>query len=387
MLTVPGPLYLRLSNLHLLIPHEYRINILHCCHHTITNMCKSPSHDFLKSLPKCELHMHVEGSLLPETLFELARRNKITLPQDDPAYASKEALAERYKHFTSLDDFLHYYYTGMSTLIHQSDYEDLAWSYFQKAHEDGVVHAEIFFDPQAHTGRGIALSVVIEGLQAARRKAHEQLNMSTELISCFLRHEPVSSALSLFKSKDLQDAFANRSICGIGLDSSEKAYPPELFQEVYDKAKALGLKMTAHAGEEGPVENIRTSLEQLKCHRIDHGLRLPEDEHLMKELATMGTLLTLCPLSNLSLGSYDHVNQAPVRKFLDAGVQFCINSDDPTYLGGFILDNYCAVQDAFGLTIAEWERITSAAIDGSWCSTQRKIELHDILRKHIEAAT
>lgn len=346
-------------------------------------MCKDDLHSFLARLPKVEQHMHVEGSLMPATLFKLAAQHNITLPQDDPAYKSEEALLERYRHFDCLDDFLHYYYTGMSVLLNEGDFEALAWAYFQRAHQDGVVHAEIFFDPQAHTSRGVSFDTVVKGMDKARQRARQELRLSSELICCFLRHLPVPQATELFADEAVQRAFKAGTVCGIGLDSSEKAFPPEHFKGVYAKAKAQGLRVTAHAGEEGPWENIAASLDTLGCERIDHGVRLAENEALMKRIAAQGTLLTVCPLSNVLLRCFERVADMPIRKFLDAGVHFSINSDDPAYLGGFILDNFCAVQDAFGLSVGEWSRICSAAIAGSWCGDARKAEMTALLNKVV----
>lgn len=316
---------------------------------------------------------------MPALLFELAARNNITLPKEDPAYANEDALLDRYNRFTSLDDFLGYYYTAMAVLQKESDFEDLAWSYFEKAHSDGVVHAEIFFDPQAHLERGVSFSTVIAGLTAARERAEKELKMTTMLICCFVRHLPQSSALKLFDSSELQAAMAAGHIHGIGLDSSETPFPPELFKEVYAKAKTAGLRLTAHAGEEGPASNIATSLSVLGCERIDHGIRLAEDTKLMMKVARAGTMLSVCPLSNVRLQCVKSVEELPIAAFLKAGVKFSINSDDPAYFGGFILDNYCAVHEAFDLSAEQWESIAMAAINGSWCTAQRKSEMMQLL--------
>lgn len=344
-------------------------------------MCKSSLHDLLVSLPKCEHHCHVEGTLMPATLFELARKNRVTLP-DDPAYRSKEALLSRYRQFSNLDDFLSYYYKAMEVLVSKSDFEELAWAYFKRANADGVVHAEIFFDPQAHMDR-ISFADVVAGLSAGCKRAERELKMTTQLICCFLRHLPPSSALNLFDSKTFQECLSNNIVHGIGLDSSENDYPPELFIELYDKANALGLKTTAHAGEEGPPSNIQTSMKDLACLRIDHGIRLVEDKQLMKEVARRGSLLTVCPLSNLYLNNIPSISELPIRTFLAEGVKFSINSDDPAYLGGFILDNYCAVQEAFDLEVSDWNTICTSAIDGSWCSMNRKKDMLQMLKESI----
>lgn len=338
-------------------------------------MCKSTFHSFLQELPKCEHHMHLEGSLSPEVLFTLAKRNNITLPQDDDAFQSPETLLARYSRFTSLDDFLHYYYIGMSVLISESDFEDLAMDYFRHAAADGLAHAEVFFDPQAHIERGITYNTVLTGFSAARARAEKEFGITSELICCFLRHLPVPNCVSMFKDADVQASFKNGSVTGIGLDSSEKPFPPALFEEIYAGAKELGLRRTAHAGEEGPATFISDALDVLKVERIDHGIRLVEDEALLQKIAKDGTMLSVCPLSNKVLCCVKEISEVPIRKFLDAGVKFSINSDDPAYFGGYILDNYCAVHEAFNLSVAEWTSICRAGIEGSWCSQARKDEM------------
>ncbi|KAF2727094.1 adenine deaminase/adenosine deaminase [Polyplosphaeria fusca] len=347
-------------------------------------MCKSPFHAFLKALPKCEHHIHLEGALTPSLLFSLAKRNSISLPTDDPSFASPEALIERYQRFTSLDDFLQYYYIGFSVLLHSSDFEALAWDYFQHASDGGVHHAEVFFDPQAHTSRGVSYTTVLSGFQAACSRAERELGITTELITCYLRHLPVSDALAMFDHAEVQESYRNGSIRGIGMDSSELDFPPELFQELFDKAREQGLRLTTHAGEEGPADYIATALNNLGVERIDHGIHLADDEELMKQVVARGTLLTICPMSNVVLRCVKEVKYVPIRKFLNAGVKFSINSDDPAYFGGYILDNYCAVHDAFDLSIAEWESIARASIEGSWCGDERKQEMLAALAQHVE---
>lgn len=346
-------------------------------------MCQSPSHDFLKALPKCEHHIHLEGALTPEVLFMLASQNSITLPQDDPAYASAETLLERYNQFTSLDDFLHYYYIGMSVLINAADFEALAWDYFQHASADGVYHAEVFFDPQAHIERGVTYTTVLTGFQAACRRAEKELGITSILTACYLRHLPVADSLAVFDSPEVQASYDAGFVKGIGLDSSELDFPPTLFTELYAKAKAKGLRRTAHAGEEGPVSYIADALKDLGVERIDHGIRLVDSPELMAKVAAQGTLLSVCPLSNVVLRAADKIADVPIRTFLDAGVRFSINSDDPAYFGGYILDNYCAVHKAFNLSVKEWETVARNAIEGSWCSQERKDEMLRALEKVV----
>lgn len=346
-------------------------------------MCQSNIHTFLKRLPKCEHHIHLEGALSPALLFQLASQNNISLPKEDTAFISPESLHARYTKFTSLDDFLQYYYIGMSVLIHASDFEALAWDYFLHASADGVHHAEVFFDPQAHTSRGVSYSTVISGFQAACQRAEKELRISTILTTCYLRHLPVADSLAMFDHPEVQESYKNGVVRGIGLDSSEKGFPPYLFKDLFDKARNVGLRLTTHAGEEGPVTYIADAFDSLGVERIDHGIRLADDPELMKKVAAQGTLLTICPMSNVVLRCVDTIKDVPIRRFLDAGVKFSINSDDPAYFGGYILDNYCAVHDAFGFSVREWESVCRAGIEGSWCSEERKREMLDVLEKVV----
>ena len=264
----------------------------------------------------------------------------------------------------------------MSVLVKESDFAALAWDYFLHASVDGVVHAEVFFDPEAHISRGVPYSVVLAGFQAARNRAWKELGISSELICCFLRHLPAADSLKTFELHDVQASFRNRDVCGIGLDSSENGFPPELFKELYQRAKRLNIKRTAHAGEEGPPQYISSAIEVLDVERIDHGVQLANDPRLLEDVAQRDMMLSICPLSNVLLRCVSSVAELPIRDFLNAGVNFSINSDDPAYFGGhYILDNYCAVQEAFDLSIQEWERICEASIRGSWCDEQRKTEL------------
>ncbi|RDW85834.1 adenine deaminase-1 [Coleophoma crateriformis] len=330
---------------------------------------------FLAALPKCEHHLHIEGSLSPATLFRLAKSNNIALPAEDPAFQSIEALQARYERFTSLDDFLGYYFIGMRTLLTVSDFETLGYEYFQKAHADGVHHAEIFFDPQAHTERGVAYKTVVEGLTAAQRRAEADFGLTSKLILCFLRHMTADEAGKTYQEASALGHFSDGTVAGIGLDSSEVGNPPEIFREVYMSAKDAGLRRTAHAGEEGDSTYISRALDLCHVERIDHGIHLVDDMELLKRVAANKTLITMCPLSNVRLRCVTKVAELPIRTFLDNGVRFSINSDDPAYFGGYILDNYLAVQDAFTLNVAEWKSIAVAAIEGSWCGDDRKTVL------------
>ena len=351
-------------------------------------MCRSSLHGFLVELPKCEHHMHLEGALGPALLFELAARNGIVLPSsnDDPSFASPSALLGRYSRFTSLDDFLRYYFVGMSVLIKAQDFEALAWDFFTRAKADGVVHAEVFFDPQAHTGRGVEYATVVEGFTRACERAQRDLGISTKLILCFLRHLPVQESEETFTKAEAD--LKNGTLAGIGLDSTELGNPPVNWQAIYGKAKQLGIRRTAHAGEEGPVDYIKGAMRDLDVERIDHGICLPDDKKLMQEVAEKGILVTMCPLSNVRLKCAKSVSDLPVRKYLDAGVRFSINSDDPAYFGGYILDNYCAVQESFDLKVKDWEEISRGAIEGSWCDASRKesiaTRLNELVRKFAQ---
>lgn len=323
--------------------------------------------------------MHLEGALSPSLLFTLAARNSITIPRSDPAFESPAALLERYTRFSSLDDFLHYYFIGITCLVKEQDFEQLAWEYFLKAKSDGVVHAEVFFDPQAHTGRGITYETVVNGFMTACQRAEQELALSTKLILCFLRHLPVEDSRVTY-AQARSDLETGR-LAGLGLDSSEKGYPPGAWKEIYGTAKTKGIRRTAHAGEEGPVEYIREAINELDVQRIDHGIRLAEDTDLMREVAEKNILVTVCPLSNVRLQCVNNVKELPIRTFLDNGVIFSINSDDPAYFGGYILDNYCAVQEAFNLAARDWAGVTKAAVEGSWCNYSRKRHLLEQLNE------
>lgn len=337
-------------------------------------MCKSPLHPFLHALPKCEQHLHLEGTLSPELLFRLAAINKVALPcpSDDPAFESPASLKDRYGSFTSLDDFLHYYFIGNSVLLTASDFETLAYEYFTRAHVDGVVHAEVFFDPQGHTTRGIEYGTVVEGFMRAQARAEKDFGITSKLILCFLRNLPVLDADKVFKHATALGHFSDGTVVGIGIDSSEVGYPPELFREIYDTAVEKDIRRTAHAGEEGDSTYISRAVDLCKVERIDHGIRLADDKALMKRVAEQKILVTMCPISNVKLQCVAELRELPIRTFLDNRVNFSINSDDPAYFGGYILDNYCAVQEAFDLTLQEWGQIAQAAVNGSWCDYQRK---------------
>ncbi|MFD6343380.1 adenosine deaminase [Streptomyces roseolus] len=291
-------------------------------------------------LPKAELHLHIEGTLEPELAFALAERNGVTLP-----YATTEELREAYR-FSDLQSFLDLYYALMAVLRTPEDFTALADAYLERAAAQGVRHAEIFFDPQAHTARGVSMGTVVEGLAAALDRAEERYGISTRLIMCFLRDESAASALATLEAAK---PYLDR-ITGVGLDSAEVGHPPAKFREVYEEAARLGLRRVAHAGEEGPAEYVREALDVLGVERIDHGLRCMEDPELVERLVRERVPLTLCPLSNVRLRVIDELGRHPLRAMLDAGLLVTVNSDDPAYFGGYVGDNYAAVREALSLS-------------------------------------
>jgi len=288
---------------------------------------------FIAGLPKAELHLHIEGSLEPEQMFALAKRNHISIP-----YASVEALRAAYS-FSRLQDFLDIYYQGADVLRTEEDFHDLALAYFQRAKADGVVHAEIFFDPQTHTARGIPFQVAADGLLAGMKAAERDLGVSSQLILCFLRHLDEADA---FATLQAAEPWLDR-ITGVGLDSSEVGHPPEKFARVFAAAGAEGLKRVAHAGEEGPPDYIHQALDLLHIDRLDHGNRALEDDVLVTRLAREAMTLTVCPLSNLKLCVVDDIARHPIPAMLAKGLRATVNSDDPAYFGGYVADNYRAI--------------------------------------------
>ncbi|MEU8518197.1 adenosine deaminase [Streptomyces sp. NBC_01216] len=290
-------------------------------------------------LPKAELHLHIEGTLEPELAFTLAARNGVTLP-----YADTEALRAAYR-FGDLQSFLDLYYALMAVLRTADDFGELADAYLARAAAQGVRHAEVFFDPQAHTARGVAIGTVVEGLADALDRAEERHGVSTRLIMCFLRDESAESALATLEAAK---PYLHR-ITGVGLDSAEAGHPPSKFREVYAAAGELGLRKVAHAGEEGPPAYIREALDVLGVERVDHGLRCVEDPGLVARLVRERVPLTLCPLSNVRLRAVDVLEDHPLSAMMEAGLMVTVNSDDPAYFGGYVGDNFDAVRDALGL--------------------------------------
>ncbi|MCH4563708.1 adenosine deaminase [Halomonas sp. EGI 63088] len=322
--------------------------------------------EFLKRLPKAELHLHIEGTLEPELMFALAERNRIQLP-----YASVERVREAYD-FTDLQSFLDLYYRGMSVLRTAEDFHDLAMDYFRRASAEGVVHVEMHFDPQAHLVRGIPLPVVMEGLSLARRVAERELGLSTALIMAFLRDRPAEEAMQMLERAapywEMLDA--------VGLDSAERGNPPAKFVEVFERARALGIPRVAHAGEEGPPEYIREALDRLDVCRIDHGVRCLEDPALVARLRDQGTVLTVCPLSNVRLRVVERIEDHPLPRLLEAGLRLTINSDDPAYFGGGMLDNYLACHRAFGWSREVFIELAGTAIEAAFLGDERRRALH-----------
>jgi adenine deaminase len=322
----------------------------------------SETGQLIKRLPKCELHIHIEGSLEPELMFALARRNGVQLP-----YPSVEALRQAYR-FRNLQDFLDIYYQGMSVLRTEQDYYDLAWAYLQRAQADNVRHVEMFFDPQGHTARGIAFETVINGLHRAIGDAGRTLGVQASLIMCFLRHLDEADA---HKTLDRALAFKDK-IVGVGLDSSEAGNPPSKFKHVFARARDAGFFLTAHAGEEGPPSYVWEALDLLGVGRIDHGNHSLDDEALVGRLARERIALTVCPLSNLRLRVVDDLVHHPLRRMMDRGLFVTLNSDDPAYFGGYVNDNYSAVTEALSLQRDEIVAIVRNSIQASLMSASEK---------------
>ncbi|WP_192034539.1 adenosine deaminase [Halomonas sp. YLGW01] len=319
-------------------------------------------HDFLTRLPKAELHLHIEGSLEPELMFALAQRNDVVLP-----YASVEAVRAAYD-FDDLQSFLNLYYQGMAVLRTAEDFFDLAMDYFRRAHGEGVVHVELSFDPQAHLSRGIGLDVQMEGLTRAMRLAERELDLSTALIMSFLRDRSAEEAMQVLE----QAAPYWELIDAVGLDSAELGHPPGKFAAVFDRAKALGLPRVAHAGEEGPASYIREAMDVLDVCRIDHGVRCLEDPALVAELIERRLPLTVCPLSNVRLKVVERLDDHPLPALLEAGLTLTLNSDDPAYFGGGMLENFLACQRAFGWSEETFVALARNALEAAFMSEARR---------------
>ncbi|MCL6243185.1 MULTISPECIES: adenosine deaminase [Acinetobacter] len=318
--------------------------------------------ELIRALPKAELHVHIEGTFEPELMFAIAQRNNIAIP-----YQSVEELKEAYN-FHNLQSFLDIYYAGANVLIHEQDFYDLAWAYFEKCAEDHVVHTEMFFDPQTHTDRGVAFETVLNGLQRACDDAKTKLGISSHLIMCFLRHLSEDAAFST-----LEQALPYKDqIIGVGLDSSEVGHPPSKFERVFAKAREAGFLIVAHAGEEGPAEYVWEALDLLKVNRVDHGVRSEEDPVLMQRLIAEKMPLTVCPLSNLKLCVVNDMADHNIRRLLQQGVHVTVNSDDPSYFGGYMNDNFIAITEALDLSNAELKQLAINSFEASFISDAEK---------------
>jgi len=325
--------------------------------------------ELLRRMPKAELHIHIEGSLEPELIFAMARRNGVSIP-----YASVEELRRAYA-FTNLQSFLDIYYAGASVLITEQDFFDMAWAYLEKARADNVVHAEIFFDPQTHTARGVAMKTVIDGLHRACEQAREQLDIQASLILCFLRHLSEEDAFqTLEQALPYRDKFI-----GVGLDSSEVGHPPEKFARVFARCRELGLHLVAHAGEEGPPAYVWTALDLLKVERVDHGVQSSKDPQLMRRLAQDRIPLTVCPLSNQKLCVFPRLEDHNLRQLLDAGLVATVNSDDPAYFGGYVNDNFLQTFKATGLSVKQAWQLANNSFEASFVGAEQKRKYRDRL--------
>lgn len=336
--------------------------------------------DFVRRLPKAELHVHIEGTLEPGLIFSLAQRNGIALP-----YASVDALRQAYK-FSDLQSFLDLYYAGASVLITEADFYDMTMAYLQRARQDGVAHAELMFDPQTHTGRGIAMETVFAGMARALRDARRLMGMSGYMLLSFLRHLTEDDAqAALDAALPLRERYKDLWI-GIGLDSAERGNPPEKFARVYARCQALGFRLTAHAGEEGPASYVRDALDILKVERIDHGVRSEEDPALMQRLLAGRIPLTVCPLSNLKLCVVQDLRQHNLARLLRQGLMVTVNSDDPAYFGGYIADNYIASAQALDLSREELATLARNSIHASFLPDEQKRALAARLDSVMAAA-
>jgi adenosine deaminase len=327
--------------------------------------------DWLDRLPKVELHLHLEGSLEPELMFELAQRNKIELP-----FESIAQVRQAYE-FSNLQDFLDIYYQGANVLLLEQDFYDLVWAYLEKCHQQNVVHVEPFFDPQTHTERGVSFETVIRGISRALADGKSKLGVSSRLIMCFLRHLSEEEA---FETLEQAEPFLDQ-IIGVGLDSSEKGHPPEKFSRVFARARELGLLTVAHAGEEGPAEYVWTAINDLKVSRIDHGVRSSDDPSLMDHLVETRIPLTVCPLSNTKLRVFDDMSQHNILEMLEMGVCVTVNSDDPAYFGGYMTENFEALVPALGMSKAQARQLVLNSIEASFAGESRKQEIRALLEQ------
>ena len=320
--------------------------------------------EFIKKSPKTELHLHIEGTLEPELMFDLAKRNNIKIP-----YSNVDEVKSAYN-FSNLETFLNIYYEGSKVLINEQDFFDLTWSYAIKCREDNIVHTEIFFDPQAHLSRGIKFETVINGINKALLKANKEFGLTYKIIMCFLRHLDEKSAF-----KVLDQAIEHKDkIIAVGLDSSEKGNPPSKFKKLFKKAIEKGFLTVAHAGEEGPPEYIWEALDHLKVKRIDHGVQCLKDKKLIEKLRNSQTPLTVCPLSNIKLRVFKKLEEHNLKKMLDQKLMVMINSDDPAYFGGYINKNLIECQAALNLSLNEVKTLLINSFKSSFLKEEKKRE-------------
>ena len=318
--------------------------------------------EYIKQVPKAELHLHIEGSFEPELMFEIAQRNKIEIP-----YATIEDVKKAYQ-FSNLQDFLDIYYAGANVLIHEQDFYDLTMAYFKQCAKENVLHTEIMFDPQTHTKRGVEFSTVINGIQRAREEAEKEFGISSLLIMSYLRHLSEEDAFETLQ----QSLPYKHLIKAVGLDSSEKGNPPSKFQRVFEASIKEGYVPVAHAGEEGPAEYIYEALDLLKIARIDHGNNCLTDPKLVERLVQEKIGLTVCPLSNTALRNVDHIDNHPLKKMLDLGLKVTVNSDDPAYFGGYLTQNYISCIEALDLSLEEVKQLVRNSFEYSFLSEQDK---------------
>ena len=330
---------------------------------------------FVGALPKAELHLHIEGTLEPALAFAIAERNGSTLP-----YASVDELRAAYR-FANLQEFLDVYYACAGVLLESRDFYDLTWAYLLRARADNVRHAEIFFDPQTHTGRGVAFETVVDGICQALDDARDKLGLTSRLILCFLRHLDEADAF-----ETLEAAMPRRDrIIGVGLDSGERGNPPSKFARVFRRAREAGFVAVAHAGEEGPAEYVREALDLLEVVRIDHGNRALDDPALVDELVRRRIPLTVCPLSNLKLCVVDDMTSHPLKRMLDLGLFVTVNSDDPAYFGGYVNDNYVAVAEALGLGKEDLARLARNSIEAALLDDAHRARLTGLLERAVSS--
>lgn len=327
----------------------------------------------MRGVPKAELHVHLEGTLEPELMLEMARRNGVRR-----RFGSVEELRAAYR-FTSLQSFLDVYYEGAETLVTERDFHELTRAYLARAHQDNVRHAEVFFDPQTHTHRGVAFETVVRGIQSALEAGAREHGMSVGLIMCFLRHLSEADAIAT-----LEQALPFRPwLLGVGLDSAERGIPPEKFARVFARARDAGLHVVAHAGEEGPAAYVRQALDVLRVERVDHGVRALEDPELVARLARERVPLTVCPLSNVRLGVFPSIEAHNLPHLLDAGLVVTINSDDPAYFGGYVGENYLAVARAFALGRGTLAQLAGNGFDAAFLPEARRAALHRELEVYV----